>query len=441
MATVYLAFDIQSENWCAIKVLRDQFVKKESPRRRFESEARILQKLDHRNIIKCLAANTEVDPPWMVLELAEGGCLIDWIDSHGNVPPRMAVDVGIQICKGLAAAHDAGIVHRDVKPHNILMNHRGVCKLTDFGIAQGDALGPDLTRTDTALGTLGYVAPEQRANAKSVDHRADIYSAGATIYAMITGEASADLFVADRVTELMADVPPPLRPVIMAATTYRPDERFLTAHEFARSLHEARGQLLPDPSQTPQLALRRDEALDRPAPSVGVPAPAPASKSIPEVVPPKPPDGGNPLANVRRYAIVSALALVSFFGLLGAGMAALQMGSTQTQATQVREAYFDKVEASEPLLDKLESLGSHRPVLQSKWDDWTAAKSAEDKDRAAHAYSAALAADIAKHTQNPSPGTRVTARTVISTLEEIQAAEAASDRAEATAAASGCSGK
>ena len=122
MADVFMAFDVQTDAWCAVKILKEEFLKRASVRERFTAEARILMMLDHRNIIRCLAANTEIEHPWMVLELAEGGCLIDWIQSNGKVPPRMAIDIAIQICKGLGAAHDAGIVHRDVKPHNILMN-------------------------------------------------------------------------------------------------------------------------------------------------------------------------------------------------------------------------------------------------------------------------------------------------------------------------------
>jgi len=455
MATVYLAFDSHNESWCAAKILKKSLVKKPNARRRFESEARILMSLDHRNIIKGLAADTEQNPPWLVLELAEGGCLIDWINSHGKVPPRMAVDIGIQICKGLAAAHDSGIVHRDVKPHNILMNHRGVCKLTDFGIAQGDPLGPDLTRTDTALGTLGYVAPEQRASAKTVDHRADIYSAGATLYAMIVGEPSADLFVADRVTELMAAVPEPLRPVIMRATTYRPDERYDSAHELARMLHEVRGKLAPDPSETPQLALRRQDTRERPASRVAetfdVPPPTPSAPDKPELVneptmdtgstdQEEPADLSNSLAELKRVALVVVIAAFATMGVLGAIGSAMRSGEARQQAVVAQAAYFETVGSSAGLVDELVTLGAHRSMLQSKWDAWDAAGSPPEKNSAAHAYSAAVAADVSKYTARVQTGDRVTARTVVTKVEELQNAERVSDQAAAAAASSGCGG-
>ena len=323
------------------------------------------------------------------------------------------------------------------------MNHRGVCKLTDFGIAR-DEEGMDLTRTDTSLGTLGYVAPEQRASAKEVDHRADIYSAGATLYKMVVGEASADLFVADRFSELMVDVPEPLRPVIMEATAYRPDERFETAHEFARRLHEVKAQLAPDPSETPQLALRRDD-LEPPVTVTSRPV------EVRERAPASPPPDVHPepslelelpedprFAKAKVAAIVFGLAVVGCFLGIVLVRSGVTIVSAHLQASGDQDAYFATIESSEDLLDKLESLGSHRPVLQTRWDDWKAAKTDYERSASAHAFSAEVAENVEKYTHNPGTGQRVLAREVTTKLHEIQQAELVADEAAEAAQTSGC---
>lgn len=255
MATVYRAWDDHAKDWVAIKMLNPSLADRPKVRRRFEIEALALQKLDHRNIIKVLDTELEGDRPFIVMELAEGGCLIDWIREYGPLPPRMAVDAAIQVCKGVAVAHAQGIVHRDIKPHNILMNHRGVCKLTDFGIAQLDAEGFELTRSGVMMGTLGYVAPEQLDDASSVDEATDVYSIGATLFAVVTGTLPPnDLYMRDPWDPCFDGIEQPLLMVIVQATRRSRSQRVGAVSTLQNMLRRVLPQLPPDPPSTPSIA-------------------------------------------------------------------------------------------------------------------------------------------------------------------------------------------
>jgi len=254
MAIVYRGWDTVDEEWRAVKVLMPEYARRAKIRQRFANEAQTMLKLKHRHIITVLDVGTDEPLPYIVMEIAGGGCVIDWVKTHGPMPPRMAVDVVMQSCKALNAAHKIGIVHRDVKPHNILISTRGVCRLTDFGIAQVEDLA-DLTKTGSVMGTLGYMAPEQRTDAKNIDVRADVYGLGATLYKLLTGGAVADLFLAEHDNEMLEGVPESLVPVLLRATAYRPDGRYDTVAELARALHETKSSLVPTPEDTPPLAM------------------------------------------------------------------------------------------------------------------------------------------------------------------------------------------
>ena len=255
MAAVYRGWDTHNRTWVAIKVLLPEFARRRKLRKRFANEAETMLKLDHRHIIRVFDVGTDAELPFIVMEIAGGGCVIDWVDAYGPMPARMAIDVVMQACKGLKAAHEMGVVHRDMKPHNILVNHRAVCKVTDFGIAQIDDAGGGMTKTGSVMGTLGYMAPEQRADSKNVDVRADVYGLGATLYKLVTGGTVADLFLAEHDAELLEGVPPSLVPVLLKATAYKPDNRHSTVAELARDLHKAKADTPPVPDNTPGLVM------------------------------------------------------------------------------------------------------------------------------------------------------------------------------------------
>jgi serine/threonine protein kinase len=255
MASVYRAYDTHTAEWRAVKILLPEYARRRKLRKRFSNEAQTMIKLDHRHIVKVFDVGTTDELPYIVMELASGGCVIDWVDNYGPMPARMAVDIVMQACKGLKAAHEMGVVHRDVKPHNILVNHRGVCRVTDFGIAQIEDAGGGMTKTGSVMGTLGYMAPEQRADAKNVDVRADVYGLGATLYKLVTGGTVADLFLAEHDAELLTGVPPVLVPVLLKSTAYKPANRYDTVADMARALHKAKNDLEPVPENTPSLVM------------------------------------------------------------------------------------------------------------------------------------------------------------------------------------------
>ena len=175
MATVYRAFDQRLQRPRAIKILSPAFSQRPALRRRFLSEAQTMANLENARVVRIFDMGEDGDRVYIVMELIEGGSLVDRVRAHGPLPPRMAARVTIELCEAIQAAHEAGVIHRDIKPHNVLLTNGGELRITDFGIAQvqtDDKAG--VTRTGAVLGTWGFMAPEQKSNAKSVDARADI---------------------------------------------------------------------------------------------------------------------------------------------------------------------------------------------------------------------------------------------------------------------------
>ncbi|MCA9573758.1 MAG: serine/threonine protein kinase, partial [Myxococcales bacterium] len=167
--------------------------------------ARTMAKLHHKNVVLVHDVADDGAFAYLVMELIEGGSVADRMAAFGPLPQRMACEVGIALLAGLGAAHAQGIVHRDVKPHNILVDGEGTPKVTDFGIAQ--ASETSTTRTGAVIGTWAYMAPEQRNDAKSVDARADVFAAGCTLYNMLTGTDPFDLYNREIYEKLYKDVP------------------------------------------------------------------------------------------------------------------------------------------------------------------------------------------------------------------------------------------
>ncbi|TNE92710.1 MAG: serine/threonine protein kinase, partial [Deltaproteobacteria bacterium] len=253
MATVYRAYDQRLGVWRAIKLLLPHVAKREKLRKRFETEARTMAVLEHRHIVRIYDVDRDGPHLFMVMEMLTGGALVDWLEDHGMMPPQMAVRAMLETCEGVAFAHKRGVVHRDLKPHNVLLDNEGVCKVTDFGIARAADPERSLTATGAIMGTHGYMAPEQKVDAKNVDGRADIYALGATLYALVTNRPPPDLFVSFQNPEMLAPVPAALRDVIMMATEYMAEDRYATVEEFAGALREAARQLPPDPRGVPPL--------------------------------------------------------------------------------------------------------------------------------------------------------------------------------------------
>lgn len=241
-ARVYMGFDERLKQWRAIKVLNASAVDDEDAHRRFSHEAQSMARLSHENVLRVVDIDRHGALPFIVMELARGGSIYDWLDRQGPMDPTLACRVLRQACAGLSHAHQHGIVHRDVKPHNLLVMDTERIVVTDFGIAQlSDEMSA--TKTGSIMGTFAYMAPEQRSDTKSVDHRADVYGLGATLYTLVTHKTSAELFFAETNAAMLDGVPDPLRELILDACRYEPDDRIGSVEELSDRLELAVGDM------------------------------------------------------------------------------------------------------------------------------------------------------------------------------------------------------
>ncbi len=235
MGTVYRARHVRLDRLVAVKFLSAALATQPELKDRFTREARALAKVTHRNVVQIFDAGEEDGEAYLVMEYVDGGTLA----AKGQLEPREAVRVTLAVCEALQAVHDAGLVHRDVKPENVLLTSNGEVKLSDFGIAR-ETKGQALTRPGAAMGTPGFVAPEVlRGEPASV--RADLYALGAMLRQLVTGEAP--------VGEA-APLPGGLDVIVRRAMAAAPELRFESAREFQLALRdvtlEAAGALPPE---------------------------------------------------------------------------------------------------------------------------------------------------------------------------------------------------
>lgn len=243
MATVYRAHDNRLGVDRAIKVLLPSYASKERVRARFEAEARTMAVLDHPNIVRVYDVGATTETAWIVMELVEGASLLDRIGEFG-MSSEDCLNISAKVLSAITVAHAHGIVHRDIKPHNVLMSTEGTVRITDFGIARSAGPSEDsFTKTGTVMGTWAFMAPEQRVNAKGVDHTADIYGAGATMFAMVTGQTPMDLFAADLDPQMLSSVPEDVLPIIRRATRYNREERYPDAQAMLDAIEAVREHL------------------------------------------------------------------------------------------------------------------------------------------------------------------------------------------------------
>lgn len=236
MSTVYLARDTTLERWVAIKILHREISDQPDQIERFRREARSVAQLSHPNVVAVIDAGEDGGHPYIVFEYIAGETLKQRIERLGRLPLDETAAYAIEIGRGIAAAHARPMVHRDVKPQNVLIDNEGRAKVTDFGIAR-ELEADGLTATGRVLGTTDYVSPEQ-AMGQSVDARSDIYSLGVVIYEMLTGAPpfAAETLVGvamKHVNEQMPDVQArrpevssALAAVVDRATAKEPDDRY-----------------------------------------------------------------------------------------------------------------------------------------------------------------------------------------------------------------------
>lgn len=223
----------------AVKCLHPKWCGEDKARKRFQNEARLMAQLKDPHIVPVHDVGTEGNIPFMVMDWLEGGSVGQVLQSNGPFSPREAVQVLRAVLKGLHTAHQHGVVHRDVKPHNVLLDRIGVPKLTDFGVAHIEDATHGLTETGHAVGTMSYMAPEQHMQARDVDHRADVYACGSMLFAMVSGRRPYALHQDALDSERFSSLPPFLCPIVFKATRFQRAERYESAEEMLQALEIA----------------------------------------------------------------------------------------------------------------------------------------------------------------------------------------------------------
>jgi eukaryotic-like serine/threonine-protein kinase len=247
MSSVYRAYDKLLERHVALKVLHEQFTSDGDHVERFRREARAVAQLSHPNIVTVIDRGDQNDRQFIVFEYVDGENLKALVERKGPLPEREAIDLARQIGRALGFAHAQGLVHRDVKPQNVLLNGDGQAKVTAFGIARSLDVHGGLTQTGTVMGTSDYISPEQ-ARGDRVDAQSDIYSLGTVLYELLTGEVpfSGDNFVAvalrhineppPSVLEKRPDVSPRLDALVRRAMAKEPRDRFRSMEDLCSEL-------------------------------------------------------------------------------------------------------------------------------------------------------------------------------------------------------------
>jgi predicted Ser/Thr protein kinase len=248
MADVYCAEDTQLGRQVALKLLYRRFAEDDNFVERFRREASAAAGLQHPNVVQVFDRGEWDGTYYIAMEFLPGRNLKQVVRDHGALDPALAADLTIQILKAARFAHRRGIVHRDIKPHNVIVDDEGRAKVTDFGIARAGA--SDMTETGSIMGTAQYLSPEQ-AQGLPVDARSDLYSIGVVLYELLTGrppfDAESPVTIALKQVsatpvpprELIAAVPPALEAVTMRALRKEPAERFQDADEMIAALESA----------------------------------------------------------------------------------------------------------------------------------------------------------------------------------------------------------
>jgi serine/threonine-protein kinase len=291
MAKVYRGQDTVLGRTVAIKILAPQFADDQDFVHRFRREAQAAARISNHNLVSVFDTGSDDGVHFIVMEYVDGRTLADLIAGGGRILPDRAIEIAIDVCRALEAAHAQGVIHRDIKPGNIMLDEKGHVKVTDFGIARVVSTAETIAQTAAVLGTASYLSPEQ-AQGQPVDGRSDLYSLGCVLFETVTGRAPflgdspvavASKHVLEQPTppsRLNPDVSPDLDAVILRALAKNPANRYQTAEEFREDLERVRRGL--PVNATPLLPAGTTQVIDRPASRTAVLPPTQRHEPEPE---------------------------------------------------------------------------------------------------------------------------------------------------------------
>jgi serine/threonine-protein kinase len=253
MATVYRAYQPAMERFVAVKIIHQAIASDKGGLERFQREARLVARLEHPHLLPIYDYNGANDPPYIVMRFLEGCTLKEVLDRR-LLPLGDMVHVVRQVAQALDYAHRQGVIHRDIKPTNVMIDQDGNAFLMDFGIARSSQ-GLVITEMGFAVGTPGYMSPEQGRGEEHITNRADIYSLGVMVYQMVTGEmpykAETPMMVVlkhindpvPRARSINPNLTPEMEEAVVKAMDKSPDARFATAADFADALYRSAGRI------------------------------------------------------------------------------------------------------------------------------------------------------------------------------------------------------
>src|SRR3954471_15117717 len=299
MANVYLAEDQELGRRVAIKILNDRHANDEQFVERFRREAKNAAALSHPNIVSIYDRGEAEGSYYIAMEYLDGRSLKELIVSRGPAPITVSVEYARQILQALRFAHRHGIVHRDIKPHNVLVDAEGRVKVTDFGIARAGT--SQMTEAGSIVGTAQYLSPEQ-ARGTSVDQRSDVYSLGIVLYELLTGTVP---FTGDTPVEIAMkhlstiaeppstrrhDIPRDLDLIVMRALAKDPNDRYQSAEEMDADLERfMRGSAVSPVTEESATQIMRVPVEDKPHAARGPTMTAPRRTGPRAAIPPQPP--------------------------------------------------------------------------------------------------------------------------------------------------------
>jgi len=391
MGVVYKAHDPSLDRFVAIKVLASHLTQDTSYVRRFEREARAAAALNHPNIVQIYTVGEDEGRHYFVMEYVTGTNVQEMIRKDGRLDPGRAAGIILQAASGLAAAHAAGILHRDIKPGNLMVDQRGIVKIADFGLALAPENATRLTSTGMLMGTPGYLSPEQCMD-EAVDHRSDIYSLGATFFEMLAGrtpfQADSPLALLRKIVEveppdmgeLNPEVDPELRRILSTMMAKDPANRYQSCDEIVADLRRwmevsGAGSSIPAEAasraaaavakgvarsahmeQTPTVMVQTgptQAATSPPPPPPAPPGPATAPTARVASPPPAAPPAAGPTPRAeaagkkRSVAVIAVIAILLLLGLAAAGIAVWKRGAGPAAALTASSSPAESASGSE----------------------------------------------------------------------------------------------